>query len=157
MARCAVSELPALHDALVTVYVRGLADEGLIVGSDVVRYGMDAGLAVRSAFTALPLDRLGEPVTDELAAFVAERLELTRYLVDLGPGAAPSVSTCGTLRRPARRLSVAVRFFGELLRSAGAGFRRTSCNGSALPDAATGSTSTIRSGRRPRWQTRPVP
>ena len=98
----AVSELAALHDALVTAYIGGLADEGLIVGSDVVRYGMDAGLAVRSAFTALPLDRLGEPVTDELAAFVAERLELTRYLVDLGL-ALPADVDVRKLRRPARR------------------------------------------------------
>jgi hypothetical protein len=89
--RLSASELPALHDALVAAYVRGLADEGLIVGADVVRYGMDAGLAVRSAFTALPLERLGEPVTDELAAFVAQRLELTRYLVELGLAVHPSV------------------------------------------------------------------
>ena len=91
-----------MHDALVAAYVRGLADEGLLVGTDVVRYGMDAGLAVRSAFTALPLERLTEPVTDELAAFVAERLELTRYLVDLGLALQPSVDA-RELRRPALR------------------------------------------------------
>ena len=84
MAHSPSPSSPALHDALVTAYVGGTRRRGRIVGSDVVRYGMDAGLAVRSAFTALPLDRLGEPVTDELAAFVGERLELTRYLVDLG-------------------------------------------------------------------------
>lgn len=77
-------ELPALHEGLLRAYTSGLADEGLMVAEDVVRFGMDAGLAVRSAFTALPLDRLGDPITDELAALVTERLELTRYLVDIG-------------------------------------------------------------------------
>jgi hypothetical protein len=80
----AAADLPALHDAIVGAYVTGLDDEGLIVAESVVRYGMDVSLVVRSAFTALPLERLAEPVTDDLAAHVAHRLELTRYLVDVG-------------------------------------------------------------------------
>ena len=78
---------------LVRSYTAGLAAEGLIVDESDVQYGMDVGLVVRSAFTALPLERLAdacagtapdEPVADELASLVAARLELTRYLVDLG-------------------------------------------------------------------------
>ena len=52
---------------------------------------MNVGLAVRSAFTALPLERLGEPLTDELVDHMSKRLALTRYLVEVGfsaPGAA---------------------------------------------------------------------
>ena len=41
-------------------------------------------MTLRSAFTALPVDRLDEPVTDELAALMARRLRLTRHLVDVG-------------------------------------------------------------------------
>ncbi len=81
-----VDDLPAVRDAIIRSYTAGLADEGLLVDPDVVRYGMDAGLVVRSAFTALPLERLGEPLTDELAELVQQRLALTRYLVDLGAG-----------------------------------------------------------------------
>lgn len=77
-------ELPALHDALVTAFTAGLAEEGLGVEEPAVRHGMDGGLVVRSAFTALPLERLREPLTDELADLLAARMRLTRYLVELG-------------------------------------------------------------------------
>ncbi len=55
-----------------------------MLDEDVVRAGMDTGLSVRSAFTALPLERLGEPITDDLRTVFAGRIELTRYLVDIG-------------------------------------------------------------------------
>ena len=77
-------DLADLHDLLVRAYVRGLADEGYHADEELVRLGMDAGLAVRSAFTALPIERLGEPITDELAERFRQRLALTRYLVDAG-------------------------------------------------------------------------
>jgi hypothetical protein len=83
----AATELPALHEVLVQSYLVGLATEGLHVNEDAVRLGMDGGLVVRSAFTALPLERLGEPITEELAEHVERRIELTRYLVDVGHGA----------------------------------------------------------------------
>jgi hypothetical protein len=76
--------LSDLHELLTRSYVRGLAEEGYHVDEELVRLGMDAGLAVRSAFTALPLERLGEPITDELAERFRQRLALTRYLVDVG-------------------------------------------------------------------------
>jgi len=79
-----VAKLPALHGVLGTAYRTGLAAEGLVIDRDVVDHGMNGGLVVRSAFTALPLERLREPITDELAGFVRQRLQLTRYLVDLG-------------------------------------------------------------------------
>jgi hypothetical protein len=79
-----VAELPALHEVLVQSYLVGVATEGLHASEDEVRLGMDGGLVVRSAFTALPLERLGEPVDDELAEHVERRVELTRYLVDVG-------------------------------------------------------------------------
>ena len=52
----AIDDLPALHELLVQAYVAGLADEDCRLGEDVIRTGMDTGLSVRSAFTALPLN-----------------------------------------------------------------------------------------------------
>ena len=51
---------------------------------DAVRLALDTTVTLRSAFTALPLERLADPVDDELAALVARRLQLTRHLVDVG-------------------------------------------------------------------------
>ena len=80
----AAADLPTLHELLVKAYREGLADEEFRLDEEVVRAGMDTGLSVRSAFTALPLERLGEPITDDLRNVFAERIELTRYLVDVG-------------------------------------------------------------------------
>jgi hypothetical protein len=48
---------------------RGLADEGLHVDEDVVRFGKHAALVVPSAFSALPLARLAGPTTPADAAW----------------------------------------------------------------------------------------
>ncbi|MCA2214335.1 phosphotransferase [Jidongwangia harbinensis] len=82
-------DLPALHEILLTAYAQGLADEGAAVPEADLRYGFDGGLLLRSAFTALPLERLGEPLTTDLAELVEARLALTAYLCDLGPGLVP--------------------------------------------------------------------
>jgi tRNA A-37 threonylcarbamoyl transferase component Bud32 len=79
-----VVDLPEIHDAILGAYGEGLTEEGLTVDVEDVRYGFDAALVIRSAFTALPLERLAEPATDQLAALMADRIRLTRYLVDLG-------------------------------------------------------------------------
>jgi hypothetical protein len=79
-----VDRLPAVHDAVLPAYVAGLADEGMRVGTDVVRFGFHVALVVRSAFSALPPARLAGPATPGDAALVARRIRLTRYLVDLG-------------------------------------------------------------------------
>ncbi len=79
-----IADLVALRDVVVPAYTAGLADEGLDVPPGAVRSAMDTTITLRSAFTALPVDRLHEPVTDELAALMARRLRLTRHLVDVG-------------------------------------------------------------------------
>lgn len=80
----AVTALPELREVLVHAYVAGLGREELAIPEAVVRFGMDGGLVMRSAFTSLPVERLGEPITDELVELIATRVRLTRYLVDLG-------------------------------------------------------------------------
>jgi hypothetical protein len=79
-----VDDLPAIRTAIVTAYTAGVRAEGVECTEADVRYGLDSDLLLRSTFTALPLTRLHEPLTDELAAHVEQRLALTRYLVDLG-------------------------------------------------------------------------
>jgi hypothetical protein len=86
--RLAVDLLPAVHEAVLPAYTKGLADEGLRVDADVVRFGFHAALVVRSAFSALPLARLAGPPDRDDAAVVAQRVRLTRYVVDLGPALA---------------------------------------------------------------------
>ncbi len=76
--------LPDVTDAVLAAYTAGLADEGLRVDVDVVRFGFHAALVVRSAFSALPLSHLAGPPRPGDAARVAHRVALTRQLVDLG-------------------------------------------------------------------------
>lgn len=87
-----VEEMPALRLALADAYTAGLAEEGVIVDVAAVRAGLDAALVVRGAFTALPLERLSEPSTPALRTLIAERLRLTRYLVDVGLAASARTS-----------------------------------------------------------------
>ncbi|HWM56773.1 MAG TPA: phosphotransferase [Pseudonocardia sp.] len=82
--RLPVEAMPALHEAVLDGYCTGLADEAAPVPEDVVRFGLDATLVVRSAFSALPLAQLEAAPDDGLAALVASRIALTRYLVDVG-------------------------------------------------------------------------
>jgi hypothetical protein len=84
MGRLDVAALPALQETVLPAYTAGLADEGLRVDADVVRFGVDAALVVRSAFSALPLRRLAGPPSRDDAALVAHRARLARHLVDLG-------------------------------------------------------------------------
>jgi hypothetical protein len=76
-----VDRLSGLQEVVLPAYVAGLADEGMPVDPDVVRFGCHAALVVRSAFSALPLPG---PATSGRAAAVASRVRLTRHLVDLG-------------------------------------------------------------------------
>ncbi|GAA1613639.1 hypothetical protein GCM10009789_79770 [Kribbella sancticallisti] len=80
-----VEELAELRELVVERYHAGLVSEGRAnVGVDDVRAGLDGSLVLRNAFLSVPLGILAEPVTDESAAFMSQRLELTRYLVELG-------------------------------------------------------------------------
>jgi hypothetical protein len=82
-------KLPEVHDVLLSAYLDGLGAEGCDVDIDDVRYGFDAAMVIRSAFTSMPWDELNDPVTAELDASVASRAALTRYLVNVGLGLRP--------------------------------------------------------------------
>lgn len=78
-----VDDLPALHDVLLDAYLEGLADERYEATREQVRIGFDGGVLLRSTFTALPLTRLHEPPSGELAALVEQRVALTSHLCDM--------------------------------------------------------------------------
>jgi hypothetical protein len=78
------SELDAVHRAIVPAFADGLADEGCAVAPADLRYGYEAALVLRSGFTAIPFEKLAEPPGPELRAELAQRLALTRFIVDLG-------------------------------------------------------------------------
>jgi hypothetical protein len=84
-----VGELPALHDVLLDAYLEGLDDEGYAATREQVRTGFDGGILMRSTFSALPLARLHEPPSEELAALVEDRVALTSYLCEVS---APLIS-----------------------------------------------------------------
>ena len=79
-----VADLAALRPTIVDAYAAGLRAEGAPGDEATVAYGLDGGIQLRSTFTALPLHRLADPLTGELAAHLEHRIALTRYLVDLG-------------------------------------------------------------------------
>ena len=76
------SVLPDLLDLIIDNYAAGLQDEGSDVAFADIRFGVIANLVVRSAFTALPLERLD--ADDVAPAFFARRAAYARFLVDLG-------------------------------------------------------------------------
>lgn len=69
-------DLPAIHDTILAAYTSA-------VGVD-VSFGYIASLVLRCAWTALPLDRLGEEPSPELHELARKRAGLARFIVDLG-------------------------------------------------------------------------
>ncbi|WP_248961307.1 hypothetical protein [Sphaerisporangium perillae] len=76
--------LSELHEVLAPSFVDGMAEHGKPSASNDVAYGFHGSLVVRSAFTALPWERLDGPPSPELAAEFGERALLTRFIVDCG-------------------------------------------------------------------------
>ena len=77
------SEIPSTVAAILPAYVDGLIAESATVTVDEVRQGFIGGLILRSAFTAIPFDRLRGPTNDGDAAFLMKRARYARQLVDL--------------------------------------------------------------------------
>lgn len=78
------SSLTAMDEVLVPAYAEGVRAQGVPVTDEQVRWGHHGSLLARAGFTSLPLERLHEPVTDELRHVVAERVALTRWVLDAG-------------------------------------------------------------------------
>ncbi|MER7249865.1 phosphotransferase [Kribbella sp. NPDC000426] len=73
--------LPAVHRVILKSFLDGLEAEGMQVSEDEVLYGYLGSLLVRAAFTALPLEVLGQ--ADAPKELFEQRVQLTRAMVDL--------------------------------------------------------------------------
>ena len=78
-----VEELHEVNDVIVDPFTEGLNAEGHVATAEQIRYGHLASLVLRSAFTALPVELLGMPPSDELAVLFEQRVRLTRFMLDL--------------------------------------------------------------------------
>jgi hypothetical protein len=76
-------ELASVHAVILPAYVAGLADEAMPVDPADVERGYLSGLLLRSGFTAIPLEGLGAPTSEESIALWTHRLRLTRKIFDL--------------------------------------------------------------------------
>lgn len=77
------ADLLAVASAMVPAYVDGARDVGAELDADAVELGFRNALVVRSALTAIPVDRLGEAPSPALRDLVARRVAYARFLVDL--------------------------------------------------------------------------
>ncbi|TKK88135.1 aminoglycoside phosphotransferase [Herbidospora galbida] len=76
--------LPELDEVLTSSFRDGMAERGKPSASSDIAYGFHGSLVIRSAFTALPWERLEGPSTPDLIADFSERALLTRFIVDRG-------------------------------------------------------------------------
>ncbi len=80
-----VDDLDELRATVLAAYLEGLRLEGWDQEPEVVRFGFDASMVLRSAFTSLPLvEQPDDQLAIERCAQLAQRAALTRYLVDIG-------------------------------------------------------------------------
>ena len=85
------AELADVLDDVITAYGDGLTDAGASVDPALVHFGVVANLVVRSAFTALPVEALAGPPTDQLQTLFSRRGAYARFLVDLGLALVPGL------------------------------------------------------------------
>lgn len=78
-----LSELPRIDAAIFPAYLDGLRAESCDVDPSLVRAGYIGSLVTRSALSALPVELLGAPPSEEHQALFLDRLRLTRALVDM--------------------------------------------------------------------------
>lgn len=77
------SELAGIADAMFPAYLEGLADDGYAADPADVRYGYTGSLTVRSALCSIPTELIEQPLTEVNRDLMANRLRLTRVLVDM--------------------------------------------------------------------------
>lgn len=77
------ADLPRIHDAILPAYIDGLLDERVDPSPAEVWRGFIGSLLLRSAFTALPLDRLRRPTDDGDAVIFMKRARYARHLLGM--------------------------------------------------------------------------
>ncbi|GAA3236157.1 hypothetical protein [Nonomuraea helvata] len=79
-------DLPAVHEAIEAAYAAATAD---VADPGEVSFGYVAALVLRSAWTAIPFELLGQEPTPELHDLFRRRAALARFIVDLGRSLLP--------------------------------------------------------------------
>lgn len=77
------SMLPAIHDAILPAYCKGLAEEGFEVATETVLRGYVGGLACRTAPSAVPFDQMDPPLTGDRLGYLRRRAAMGRFVLDL--------------------------------------------------------------------------
>jgi hypothetical protein len=77
------SDLEEVHRAILPAYTDGLTAEGMDVDPADVRRGYLAGLLLRSGFTAIPIEQLDAPTSEQAIGLWSDRIRLTRTILDL--------------------------------------------------------------------------
>jgi Phosphotransferase enzyme family len=84
------SQLAAIDAEIFPAYLDGLAAEDYKVDPAQVRTGYIGSMAARSALCAIPVEKLGQPPTEELTQLCADRLRLTRLMLDMAREVLPA-------------------------------------------------------------------
>jgi hypothetical protein len=79
----AASFLPALEGTCVTAYASGLRDEGVDLSEDVLRRSHALLMLEFAGLSAVPVEHLDGPPTEELARIATERAAAARFILDL--------------------------------------------------------------------------
>lgn len=77
------SELYRLEPLCLTAYCDGLAESGAAIAESVVRRGHALSMALFTGLSAVASQRLGEADSDSLRDFMAGRLEMAQFVLDL--------------------------------------------------------------------------
>jgi hypothetical protein len=83
------SELPALEAACLPAYVDGLRAEGVDVDLDLVRRAHALMMLLFTGLSALPVELLDGPPTDDRVRIARERAGAARFMLDLADATAP--------------------------------------------------------------------
>ena len=75
--------LPALEEACVPAYLRGLRDEGVDVAEDLLRRAHALLVLEFAGLSAIPIEHLDGPPTPERLRVARERASMTRFILDL--------------------------------------------------------------------------
>lgn len=77
------SELYRLEPLCLTAYCDGLAESGAAIAESVVRRGHALSMALFTGLSVVASQRLGEADSDSLRVFMAGRLEMAQFVLDL--------------------------------------------------------------------------
>ena len=89
MGERSAAELPELEKVCLAAYVEGLRAEGCDASFEAVQRAHALQMLMFAGLSALPLEHLDKPPTDELRRIARERADSLRFILDLVAATAP--------------------------------------------------------------------